>query len=74
MDELPPSDSVETEFDPVNVLTDFQQAGPVKDKWSAVTAFNWWVVMICLARSVLLKRALGVFLYSLCLFQIIETL
>jgi hypothetical protein len=41
---------------------------------SELTAFNWWVVMICLVRSVLLKRALGVFLYSLCLFQIIQTL
>ncbi len=30
IDELQPSDSVETEFDLVNVLNDFQQAGPVK--------------------------------------------
>lgn len=29
-----------------------------------VTAFNWWVVMICLARSVLLKKALGVYLFT----------
>jgi hypothetical protein len=31
---LQPSDSVETEFDLVNVLNDFQQPGPVREKWS----------------------------------------
>jgi hypothetical protein len=34
MDELQPSNSVEAEFDLVNMLNDFQQAGPVKEKRS----------------------------------------